>query len=70
MQQESTTSRASSIARDWHFLKRVQTLDDIQREIDILTVDSVLEYVHQHPARDFTVLTIGPNTLNFGSAPA
>ena len=63
MQQESTTSRASSIARDWHFLKRVQTLDDIQREIDSLTVDSVLDYIHQHPARDFTVLTIGPNPL-------
>ena len=64
MQQESTTSRAGSIARDWHFLKRVQTLDDIQREIDSLTVDSVLDYVRQHPARDFTVLTIGPNPLN------
>lgn len=63
MQQESTTSRATSIARDWHFLKRVQTLDDIRREIDELTVPGVLEYVHQHPARDFTVLTIGPNPL-------
>lgn len=64
MQQESTTSRASSIARDWHLLKRIQTLSDIRREIDSLTVESVLEYVHQHPARDFTVLTIGPNPLN------
>ena len=64
MQQESTSSRASSIARDWHFLKRVQTLDDIRRDIDELTVESVLAYVHQHPARDFTVLTIGPNQLN------
>ena len=64
MQQESTMSRASSIARDWYFLNRVQTLDDIAREIDELTVASVLDYVHQHPARDFTVLTIGPNPLN------
>jgi predicted Zn-dependent peptidase len=64
MQQESTTSRATSIARDWHFLKRIQTLDDIRRDIDSLTVEGVLDYVHQHPARDFTVLTIGPNALN------
>ncbi|MFM9962982.1 MAG: M16 family metallopeptidase [Planctomycetaceae bacterium] len=64
MQQESTTSRATSIARDWHFLKRIQTLDDIRRDIDSLTVAGVLDYVHQHPARDFTVLTIGPNPLN------
>lgn len=63
MQQESTTSRATSIARDWHFLKRIQTLDDIRRDIDSLTVAGVLDYVHQHPARDFTVLTIGPNPL-------
>ena len=64
MQQESTTSRATSIARDWHFLKRIQTLDDIRRDIDSLTIAGVLDYVHQHPARDFTVLTIGPNALN------
>lgn len=64
MQQESTTSRATSIARDWHFLKRVQTLDDIRRDIDALTVENVLGFVHSHPARDFTVLTIGPNPLN------
>ena len=63
MQQESTTSRATSIARDWHFLKRIQTLDDIRRDIDSLTVASVLDYVHQHPARDFTLLTIGPTPL-------
>jgi predicted Zn-dependent peptidase len=68
MQQESTTSRAASIARDWHFLKRVQTLDDIHAEIDKLTIESVLEYVHQHPARDFTVLTIGPQPLKVPSA--
>lgn len=68
MQQESTSSRATSIARDWHFLKRVQTLDDIHAEIDRLTIESVLEYVHQHPARDFTVLTIGPRPLKVPSA--
>jgi predicted Zn-dependent peptidase len=63
MQQESTSSRATSIARDWYFLQRVQTLDDIRRDIDALTVGSVLDYVQQHPARDFTILTIGPNPL-------
>lgn len=68
MQQESTSSRATSIARDWHFLKRVQTLDDIRRDIDELTVAGVLDYVHQHPARDFTILTIGPNPLKVTDA--
>lgn len=68
MQQESTSSRATSIARDWHFLKRVQTLNDIRRDIDELTVAGVLDYVHQHPARDFTILTIGPNPLKVTDA--
>lgn len=68
MQQESTTSRATSIARDWHFLKRIQTLDDIRRDIDSLTTEGVLDYIHAHPARDFTILTIGPQALKLDAS--
>lgn len=64
MQQESTTSRASSIARDWFHLGRVRTLDEVRDEIEALTVERILEYVHCHPARDFTILTIGPEPLS------
>jgi predicted Zn-dependent peptidase len=63
MQQESTMSRAGSIARDWHHLGEVRTLDDVSDRIDKLTVETVLDYVHSYPARDFTILTIGPQTL-------
>ncbi|MBW3542996.1 MAG: insulinase family protein [Planctomycetes bacterium] len=63
MQQESSSSRASSIAGDWFHLKRNRTLDEIREKIDSLTVDSVLDYVHEHPARDFTLVTIGPEAL-------
>lgn len=63
MAQESTSSRASSLARDWYHLGRVTTLSEVNARIDALTVESVLEYVRRHPARDFTILTIGPQPL-------
>ena len=56
-------ARAGSIARDWYHLGEIRTLDDVSRRIDALTVDAVLDYIHSHPARDFTILTIGPQPL-------
>jgi predicted Zn-dependent peptidase len=63
MQQESSTSRASSIARDWYHLGRVTTLAEIRAEIDRLTVPLILEHVHRHPAQDFVVVTMGTSPL-------
>jgi len=63
MQQESTVARSSSIARDWYHLNRVTTLAEVREKIDALTVRDVLDYVHGHPAGDFTILTIGPQAL-------
>lgn len=63
MQQESSASRASSIARDWYHLRRVTTLDEVRNKIEALTVKTVLEHVHAYPARDFTILTLGPKPL-------
>lgn len=63
MQQESTFARSSSIARDWYHLKRVTTLAEVRDKIDALSVKDVLDYVEQHPAENFTILTIGPSPL-------
>lgn len=63
MQQESSSSRATSITRDWYHLGRVTTLDEVRQAIESLTVGSVLDHVHRHPAHDFTVLTLGPKPL-------
>lgn len=63
MAQESTGGRAGSLARNWFHLNRVVTLDEVRAKIEALTVASVLEYVNSHPAKDFTLLTIGPNPL-------
>jgi predicted Zn-dependent peptidase len=67
MQQESTTARAGSIARDWFHLERVVTLDEVHREIDALTVPRVLDYLREFPPRDFTVLSVGPEALRVES---
>lgn len=63
MAQESSGSRAASLARNWYHLGRVVTLDEVRTRIDALTVQTVLDYVHKHPARDFSILTIGPKPL-------
>lgn len=67
MSQESSNSRASSIARDWYYLKRVTTLDQVGEEIQQLTTQRVLDYIHTYPASNFTVLTIGPQPLEVPS---
>ena len=64
MAQESTSSRASSISRDWFLLGRVTTLQEIRDRVEALTVPMILDYVHRKPAGDFTVLTIGPKALD------
>jgi predicted Zn-dependent peptidase len=63
MQQESSSSRASAIARDWYHLGHIETLDEISAKIDALTVAALLEHIARHPARDFTILTLGPAPL-------
>ena len=67
MQQESSRGRSSSLARNWFLLGEVRTLDEVRKEIDALTTESILEYVHRMPAKDFTVLTVGPKALEVNS---
>jgi predicted Zn-dependent peptidase len=63
MQQESSSSRSSSIARDWYHLGRVRTLDEIGQLVDALTCDSINAYLAAHPPSDFTIVTLGPRAL-------
>jgi predicted Zn-dependent peptidase len=63
MQQESSSARASAIARDWYHLGRIETLDEVRDKIESLTVEMLLEHIAEHPARDFTILTLGPEPL-------
>ena len=68
MQGESSGARAASIARDWYHLGYARTLADIGQLVDALTVQSINEYLHEHPPGSFTVVTLGPSPLKVPAA--
>ena len=63
MQGESTSARASAIARDQLIVGRPETLDELQAEIESVTLDRVNRFVAEHLAADMTTVTIGPQPL-------
>jgi predicted Zn-dependent peptidase len=63
MQQESTSARSSSIARDWYHLGRVRTLDEVGRMVDELSAESINAFLDENPPRDLLVVTLGPQPL-------
>lgn len=67
MQEESTSARASILARSWYHLGRVRTVEEVAREIERLTPSSILEYLERRPPRDYTVVTLGPKTLELAA---
>jgi len=67
MQQESTSARSGSIARDWYHLSRVRTLDEVGSLVDELTSEDINEFLRSHPPSDFTFATLGPSPLELPS---
>lgn len=63
MQQESSRSRASSMAGDFYHLGRVRPLAELNGLIMDLTVDRINEYLASHPPQDFNLVTLGPSAL-------
>ncbi len=64
MQGESTSARSGALAGDWYQLGKLRSLKEISNAIDAVTTDDVLSYLKDFPAKDFTVLIIGPEPLN------
>jgi len=64
MQQESTSARAGSLARDWYHLERVRPIEEVATLIDALSADSINSFLTRNPPRDFTALTLGPQPLD------
>ena len=63
MQQESSSGRSGSIAADWYYLHRVQTLEQVGRIVDELTCESINEYLAANSPAAFTVVTLGQQPL-------
>ena len=66
MQGESSSARSASVAADWYHLGRVRTLSEMQAAIDALSPRSIMEHLERHEPRDFTIVTLGPKSLNVG----
>ena len=63
MQQESSSGRSGSIARDWYHLGRARSLEEVFGLVDALSAESINAYLAEHPPREFTVVTLGPRKL-------
>ncbi len=57
---ESTRGRASFLARDWFYMGRVRSVEEILTTTEQLTVDDLLDFLKRHPFTNHTVVTIGP----------
>jgi predicted Zn-dependent peptidase len=64
MQQESTMSRSSSLARDTLFLGRVLELQEVRARIDGLTVAQVRDFAQEYAPQTMALVTIGPEPLD------
>jgi len=64
MQGESTGARANALASDHYHLGRLRSLAELSAAIDTTTPDEVIEHVRAHPAGGFTVLVVGPETVD------
>ncbi len=68
MQQESTSARAGSLARDWYHLGRVRPVEEVAAKIDALTAASINAFLAENPPQSFTAMTLGRQPLEFPDA--
>lgn len=64
MQSESSSSRAMGIAGDYYLIGRVRSLDEIKKKLEQVTVKSLTEFLEKNRLEDFTIVTIGPESVN------
>ena len=63
MQGESSTARASSLARDTFLRGKPRPLKAVKAEIESKTLADINDFLHARPKPDFTVMTLGPKAL-------
>jgi predicted Zn-dependent peptidase len=68
MEQESSSSRSSQMAHDWAYLGRVPSRQELLQTIEALTCESLLNHHKNHPPQRWSLVTIGPDPLEFSDA--
>jgi len=66
IQGESTSARAAAIAGDQFILGRPRTLDELEAEIDNVTLTALNDFLASHRPETFTTVNIGPKPLTQG----
>jgi predicted Zn-dependent peptidase len=64
IQQESSPSRAGSIALDWYYLSRVRPMTELSQIIDDLSAKTINAYLAANRPQQFTVTTVGRDKLS------
>ncbi|TWU36572.1 Peptidase M16 inactive domain protein [Novipirellula aureliae] len=64
MEQESSSSRASSIVSDYFQLGRVLSTTELESIIESLTLSEIAEYWSSHLPDHYRIVTLGPNRLD------
>lgn len=62
-QQESCRSRANGLAGDWFHLGRVKTLDQLNQQIESMTVESINDFLDRNRPNGFDIVTLGNQPL-------
>ncbi len=68
MQQESTTSRADSLAGQWYHLGRLRTMEEDLARYDSLDIRLLEDWLASRPPRDLSVVSLGPEPLEVSGA--
>ena len=63
MEQESSASRASSMASDFYQIGRPLTTIELETVIESLELDDIRKYWSANPPQDYRIVTLGPNPL-------
>lgn len=63
MEQESSASRASSLASDLYQVGRVLRTEELEAMIEAITLDDIRGYWSAHPPCHYTIVTLGPKSL-------
>ncbi len=63
MQQESCVARAGSLAADWYYLGRIQTMDEIRDLVDGLSIPIINKFLSENPVRGCNIITLGQRPL-------
>ena len=69
MEQESSASRASSMASDFYQLGRPMTTIELESLIESLRLEDIRDYWSANPPKDYRVVTLGPDPLKVPASP-